>query len=60
MLVDESHVAVRNFANSMELLMRPHIQTYMASRTHKKRIRVAVLISGSETNLQVKYYNFYL
>ncbi|XP_050548386.1 trifunctional purine biosynthetic protein adenosine-3-like [Daktulosphaira vitifoliae] len=35
----------------MEPIMRPHIQTYVASRMHPK-MRVAVLISGSGTNLQ--------
>lgn len=55
-LVDESHVEVKKFANAIEPLMRPHIQTYVASRMHPK-MRVAVLISGSGTNLQVKYHN---
>jgi len=52
MLVDESYVEVKKFANAMEPLMRPHIQTYVAARMHPK-MRVAVLISGSGTNLQV-------
>lgn len=36
--------------------MRPHIQTYVATRMHPK-MRVAVLISGTGTNLQVWYYH---
>uniref|UniRef100_A0A2S2PGC4 Phosphoribosylformylglycinamidine cyclo-ligase n=1 Tax=Schizaphis graminum TaxID=13262 RepID=A0A2S2PGC4_SCHGA len=48
---DEQPVEVKKFANAMEPLMRPHIQTYVASRMHPK-MRVAVLISGSGTNLQ--------
>lgn len=45
---------MKKFANAMEPLMRPHIQTYVASRMHPK-MRVAVLISGSGTNLQVNH-----
>lgn len=55
---DESSVEVKKFANALEPLMRPHIQTYVESRMHPK-MRVAVLISGSGTNLQVKQLNIY-
>ncbi|XP_050545152.1 trifunctional purine biosynthetic protein adenosine-3 [Daktulosphaira vitifoliae] len=48
---DDCPVVVTKFANAMEPIMRPHIQTYVASRMHPK-MRVAVLISGSGTNLQ--------
>lgn len=37
--------------------MRPHIQTYVATRMHPK-MRVAVLISGSGTNLQANHNLF--
>jgi hypothetical protein len=47
-----SQVRVKNFISVMESVMRPYIGAAMRVHTHNRK-RVAVLISGTGSNLQV-------
>jgi hypothetical protein len=47
-----SQVRVKNFISVMESVMRPYVGAAVRVHTHNRK-RVAVLISGSGTNLQV-------
>lgn len=47
-----SQVRVKNFISVMESMMRPYVSLAMRVHTHDRK-RVAVLISGDGSNLQV-------
>jgi hypothetical protein len=49
-----SQVTVKNFISVMERVMRPYVSSAMKVHTCLRK-RVAVLISGSGTNLQVYF-----